>query len=109
MSPYSVNKYFDPDSIESLISDPSPRAVAVLIMASYAYYVRTEPVSLLSDDQFDRLMGSVGQSWDKVKSHQHADLLRSRADFAAGSVYRLTWVPDRVIGAAETMIAKASS
>ena len=98
---------FDPADMEALIAAPAPRAVAVLLMAGTSYYQRDH--SLMSDDQFDRLLDAVGKNWASVESHQHARLLASKADFEAGTLYRLNWVPNRVLSAVDRMIANETN
>lgn len=62
--------------------------VGWLLMASWCYYVESQPVSLLSDQQYDKACAWLLRHYDTI-NHKYKHLLPREA-LVAGSAYHLS-------------------
>lgn len=62
--------------------------VGWLLMASWCYYIEPQPVSLLSDQQYDKACAWLLRHYDTV-NHKYKHLLPREA-LVAGSAYHLS-------------------
>jgi hypothetical protein len=66
---------------------PLGRLVPIFLMSSCLYYEYN--LSILTDDQFDKLCNKLHSNWDKVE-HMHKHLI-TKADLAVGSGYGIQY------------------
>jgi len=82
-----VNNNYDAQMTRDM-QQTTNAVVGWLLMASWVYYIEQAPVSLLSDQQFDRACSWLLRHYDSV-THKYKELLPKDA-LIAGTAYHLS-------------------